>query len=548
MAIDGKSDKSGEGGGLLGWIVQLFMGGNDPEREKRRLLKQIGKDLGKLRFKFYKPKGEMALPQLAKLFFEIYKVTASASSLMQNAESSHALREITIDYFLNDSMTALRDGLSEPAIRELAKTMDPKFLASKLKDDMLTFFGSFDSNLVKRINSTYNLILRFSNFVRFDYYFTLKKFDSTLSEGDVSGSPKFEAINGEYIADDLKDFLEVALPIDKDADWDTVFEILKLYKGVEVVNRAGWGRVTQIVKNIVHAEVLTLVVQHVSEDPYYKPVLRVPGERIVESYLNRLKTQTEQIIQRIVQEKRGAKVEKLIQVIFGGPVTPRVKYYTDRANMSFSKKLGVSYQYTVPINYLKAFLLDFFKKDVRELEDLLLVRGKWTTNVLSQQMSDHYYKVLEVSDTLLAFDESLGEEGEIGQKLKRLVGRVIERDEATARPVRTMVEEINIRAQKIVAEAANSLISFGKGIKSLLEDLDRPNHELIINWKELESLSEEPLKQRMGEVYKRLYYFIQLLQMFAKSGAVDPSVAEEEAAQVEAASRAQASEIEEEDF
>jgi hypothetical protein len=111
------------------------------------------------------------------------------------------------------------------------------------------------------------------------------------------------------------------------------------------------------------------------------------------------------------------------------------------------------------------------------------------------------------------------------------------------------VEEINTRAQKIVSEAANSLISFGKGIKSLLEDLDRTNHELIINWKELGSLSDEPLKERMGEVYKKLYYFIQLLQIFAKSGAIDPAdgggADSDEAQEARAAA---VSEVEDEDF
>jgi hypothetical protein len=38
-----------------------------------------------------------------------------------------------------------------------------------------------------------------------------------------------------------------------------------------------------------------------------------------------------------------------------------------------------------------------------------------------------------------------------------------------------------------------------------------------MNWKELEGFTEEPLKDRMVAIYQRIYYFIQLLQIYMKS-------------------------------
>ena len=532
---------------IFSWIVGLFMGSADMEREKKRLLKQLGKDLNKLRFKFYRPKGEMALPPLAKFFFEIYKVTASASELLAGADQSDALKEITIDYHLTDAQKQLRESFTEASIRQKAQTLEPKFLVSSLKEDLVTFISSFDSTAVKKINGTYNNILKLFHFVRYDYYFTLKKYDSTLSEGTITGSPKFETINGEYIVDDLKDFLEVALPIDKDISWDQVFDILTTYKGVDVINRQAWPKTLQMLKNIVHAEILNLIIQHLSKDPYWKPQVQNQSAHIVEGYLNKLKQQTEAVVQKIASEKRDAKVEKIVQMVFGGTVPPRIKNYTDRASMTFSRKIGLTYTHTLPLNYLKSFMLDFFKKEIRELQDLLLVRGKWTSNVLSQQLSDHYYAILTLSDKVLAFDDGLGDEGDVGSRLKRAMGRVVERDESSAKPVRAMIQDINSQAQKLVNDSANALISFGKGLKSLTEDIERKDNELIINWKELSSISEVPLKQRMAEDYKRIYYLIQLLQMFAKGGTGDgggtSGIDEDELAAKKAAASAKAAEI-----
>jgi hypothetical protein len=510
---------------ILSWILNLFTGGSDPEREKKKLVKQLAKDLSRSRYKFYRPRGNQALPGLGKFFFEIYKITASAGSLLQNAQNSQALRELCIERFMSEEQKALAAGFDEAKIRENAKTMDPKVHAKKLKDDMVTFFSSFDSGSVKQIDDNYNRILRLIDFVNFDYFFVLKKFDASFQEGNIAASPKLETINGDYVSDDLKDFLEVLLPLDRDADWSPTFDILSGYKGVEVINRQAWSRLMNGLKNVMNQNVLQMIVQHLDQDPYWKPTVEMTRIRIVESFLDALKTKTENIVQKILSEKRNAKVEQLCIAVFGANPTPRLKFYTEKANMMFSKKLNIEYEYITPLNYLKTFLLDFFKKDVRELEDLLLVRGKWSTNVMSQQMSDAYYRVLEMSEQLILFDEGLNDEGEMGARLKRSLARVVEREPSSASNVKTMVQEINESALSIINEAAGNLISFGKNLKSLIEDLDRKDHELIINWKELESMSDIPVKARLSDAYKKIYYFIQLMQMFVKpSRAENPPV------------------------
>jgi len=262
--------------------------------------------------------------------------------------------------------------------------------------------------------------------------------------------------------------------------------------------------------------VLELIVRHVDKDPYFKPTMALPNERIVEPYLNKLKTQTEMLIQKILQEKKGQKVEKLASMVFGSAAVSRMKNYTDRANATFSKKMLSGYVHTQATNYLKAFLLDYVKKDARELRDLLIVRGKWTTNLLSQQLSDSFHTIMEISDQLIAFDDACADEGDYGIRIRKVINRT-ERDPAAMKALRDVVKEINDRASGIVNEAAHSLIAFGKNLKSLIDDYDKaPHWEILINWKEVDTASENSVKSRMVNVYKKLYYFVQLLQLFVK--------------------------------
>ncbi len=503
--------------GVLDKLLSIFMGGEDPEREKRRLLKLLGKSLAKSRQKYYRPKGQQALPALGKLFFDIYKVVGPAQTLLQHADESSGLRDIAVEGFFSDEQVKLKEQFSEEAIRELTDKLDPKEVSSRLKDAMVQFFSTFDTATVRTINGTHDRLRSFINLVRFDYYFVLKKFDATLQEGNYTAKPKFETINGDYVGEDLKDFIEIAYAIDADGEWEPVFHVLNLYRGVDMVSRPAWKKLVATIDELRKSNVLVSIIQHIDDDPFYKPTIRVTRERIVEPYLNRLKTTTEATLQKIGNERRKRKIDQMAHAVFGTQPVVRAKHYTEKANLVYSKRMLAGFIHTESINYLKAFLLDYFKKDVRELvRDILLVRGQWSTNIMSQQMSEAFHQVLTISEQLVRFDDSLAEEGELGAKLKKAVGRIVERDKASANQLRQLLQEVNEEAKKMVNESAQNLIVMAKHLKTVIDDYDRDEHEVILNWKQLEPMSEAPIKQRMVDMYKQIYYFIQLMQIYAK--------------------------------
>ncbi len=507
--------------GIIERVLALFSGRGDAEAEKRKLLKQIAKDLSKSRYRFYKPHGEEAQPALAKFFYELYKVVAPAQVFLQNAATSVQLRAIVVDSFLDKDLLELQDRLSEESIQQRAKTTPTKDLAQQLRDELVTFFAAFDGTRVRSTDSCYNAILSFVQFVNFDYFFLLKKFDSNLSERNFTYHPKFEPIRTEYVGDDLKDFLEVLLAIDLDQDWKPIFASLKVFKGVEVVAHDQWAKLVSQLKELNRSSVLELMVRHIDKNPAWQPVVRRPDERIVEPYLQKLKTQTEVSIQKILQEKRNAKIDELAVAVFGTPAVARMKNYTDKANIVFAKKMLGGYTQVQGMNYLKAFLLDCFKKDIRELVDLFLIRGQWSTNLLSQQLSEGFHELMGVSEKLLAFDDALADDGEVGARLRTLMAKA-DRDKEQIKHLRILLKGINDDAQRMINAAAQGLISIGKNLKNVLEDYQRSPHELIINWKEIEFASERPIADRVTEIYKKIYYFVQLMQFFSKTGEEAP--------------------------
>lgn len=501
--------------GFFQKILSVIFGGGDTEREKKRLLKETAKWLKKDRHKFYKPKGGQVQPALARFFYEIYKVVASAQVMLEHASESGALKAIIIESFLNEEQRQIRDQLTEEAIKARAQQVDIKQLTSELKEKMIKFFSDFDSQKVKQINETYNLLSIFLQIINFDYYFLLKKFDSNIPERNFSYSPRFESTNGEYVTDDLKDFLTLLPLVREDLRWEKLFDILKIYKGQDVVSRENWDKMLKMFKEVKKSGVLSQIVKHIDRDPFYKIVYYPPKERIVEDYLSRLKTGVELNIQKILQERRANKIEMLIKKIFGSTALSRMKYYTDRMNASFAKKKLSGYTYVAPMNYLKAFMLDYVKKDVKEITDVLLIRGDWSTTLMSQQLSEAFHSLMQLSDRIIQFDDKLADEGQLGSRVKNYIHKP-ERDTNSTVVLKKLLSEINEEALKIIQEAVRNFISLGKTLKLCIDDFSRQHHELILNWKELDMNIEGNIKERMMEIYKQIYYFIQLIQHFNK--------------------------------
>ena len=497
-------------------ILNLLLNQNDPERKKKKLLKDIGKQIKRSKYKFLKPKTEEVLPGLGSFFYEIYKTVGPSQVLLDHADSSSVLKTIIIERSLSKEQLELRDYLQEDNIKNLAGTKDPKALAKDCKDKLITLFSAFDNDTVNRINVNYSGLKAFLHFIHYDYYFLLRKFDSGLPERDFLYKPRFEAISGEYVSDDVKDWVEVAYALDKNVDWKELFDVLHIYREVGVIDQGQWRKILRQVESVKSSAIFELLIRFIDKDPYYKSEVYPPHEKIVEEYLNKIKTQTEMTIQKVLRERQNRKIDGLLKEVFGTVAISRMKNYTDKNNMTFSKKMLGGFIYVAPLNYLKAFLLDYFKKDIREVVDILLIRGKWSTNIMSQQLSEAFHAIMQTSEELLQFDDSLSDEGSLGIALRNGLKRA-DRDKASMSQLRGQLKKVNDSALNMIQGSAQNLITVGKNLKIVIEDYDRKPHELIINWKELDSSSDHEIRGKIAVVYKKIYYFIQLLQFYVKN-------------------------------
>ena len=480
--------------GLLGFFSGLFsgfLGGSDSDREKKRQLKDIRRELKK-RGRFFQIKGDLAQPGMAKWFYEIYKIAGPADALLERYGSSDLLKKVLIESFLPEDVRNIVGNLHPDRIKErVEKTKDVKVLSEQVKEELVRLYSALDAKTAKRVNKLYNDLYRLQSFARYPFHFILKKFDSMLPDRDFTYIPRFEAINGQYIKDDLMEFLDVYYALDDNAEWNILFDVLKNYRDLDIVSRAAWKKILQGRKEMLKTRTLDLVIRHLDENPSWTAMPENTNYEIVEDYFNRIRISADLTIQEILRGRRKRQIENLLMKLYGTTSVSRTQFYTERENLTYCKS------------------------KIRILVDLLLIQGKWSTKLSSQQFSEAYHQLLSLSDQLTGFDTGLSDDGPTGSKVKRLL-RQSTRDRSALVTLKKVLVEVNNEAKSIINSSAQNLIILGKSIKQLLDEYKAEGQEIIINWKEIEGWAETPIDEQMSEVYTQIYYLVQLLQLYMK--------------------------------
>lgn len=501
---------------ILEKILSLFGGGNDADSKKKRLLKDIKKNLKKSS-KFYNPKKDEVTSQLAQFFYNIYKIVNPYSELLFNVEDSKEFKNIIVESFLNEHQLKDVEHLTVDAInKRFEESKDIKKTISLIHKDIVALVASFSTDLTNRINMTYSLILVFKELACFNYYFLLKKFDSRLPSNDFVYKPSFSDIKTNYVGDDLKDFLEVIAIFEANSNWKDIFAIFTRYRSSLLIDNKGWNRIVKSINDAKRSLALLSIVKIADEDPFYKVETRFHDCSIVEDYINGIKEDAEKTLKSVMHKRKIATVNKYIETIFGDPGSvERNKYYINKTNITFEKKGIEGYLYVDPMNYLRAYYLDYFKTEAKPILELLIIQGQWAVHVTSQEFSEAFHQIQNALPKTIDLDKSLADDGPIGSKIKNML-RKSGNDMIAKNALESEVKTVNAMAKQIINNSLNPMITIGNVIKSILEEFKAGKVTIVANWKDLQGTMEHPLEEVLLSTYKKLFYLIQLIQQAMK--------------------------------
>lgn len=510
-----KNEKTSAGNFFQNLFSSLF-GSNDPNAEKKKKLKAINKRLSKSKFnKYYKHTGNEATPLLAKLFFDLYKAISPAQVMFESINNPNILKKIVISSALTEEQKQIEESISEDNIIKLSKEIPLDRLKEQVDAKISHFNDNFTADKISTVDLLYKQLIAFRDFCTYDFYFLLKKFDKGMQERNFAITPRFEKINAEYISDDLKDFISVAWTIPFNTDWTALINLLRNFKGVEPVTLNLWKKIIAKLQAIKQSEAFEMIIQLASEDPFFTPNIQLQTFNIVEPYLDSLRNDSYNIIQKLQSQELQSKTSSILEQLFGNAPVVQLKYYTESKSQALKAKSLPYFNYCNALGYLKAFLIEIVKKDLRNYYDLVIVRGKWDSPTLCSPFSNAYHSLLAVADQITKFDEEIAEDKPIGMKIKNLMTKA-DRDNGARNIITRIVGDVNETANDYILDSLRNIVTIGKSIKNLIEDEGKQKPEIVSNWRELEHYSDTPLREFSVSLYKKIYLFTTLIQANTK--------------------------------
>jgi hypothetical protein len=128
-------------------------------------------------------------------------------------------------------------------------------------------------------------------------------------------------------------------------------------------------------------------------------------------------------------------------------------------------------------------------------------------------MSEAFHQLLAMSEQIARFDADLSEDGERGRRLKTIALRT-ERDRKAVVQLRMALQQVNDDARTMIGDSVQHFVSIARVLKLAHEDIGKASPALLVNWRELKPSSGQDLRVLIAAVYKKIYNFVQLLQMY----------------------------------
>jgi hypothetical protein len=493
--------------------VFSFFSGEGISDEKQNMLKAIAKELGHSKYaKFFRVRTEEVDPSFSSFLFSVYKTIFPIKLFMKDEKKMAILRHLTVETCIEPNIQEIIKRLDSVALDEKAKTMPGEQLITAIQADINLLTTQFDQDHITAVNHRYGMASVLHQFVKFNFSGFFKKFDPHFADGAFLVEPKFPAIKTILIIDQIGDFLTATQPLKPEEDWNSLLNILKMIEGQELVNPEHFNTMVKTIREIHASKILELVVQYTLRNPVWQYKHNIFKETVGDAWLETKRAEAFGYISKINNAKKNTQISALTKEIFESADLTRLEHYNVQLSEPYRRKNTDTFLYAEGINYLKAFMEDYVEKEIKELCDILIIRGQWTNNSMSREMSEALHKLLEITRNILDLDTVMSEDGADGSRLRAAILR-IDRDPTQLRYINSILGKVNAQALEIINEAAQEMIVIGKHMKVLIEDVQKKHPELLVNWREINLVSKDPLAQRMVVNFKKINYFIQLMHL-----------------------------------
>ena len=486
-------------------LLEFFTGKNNEERLKEKQLKNIAHNLSQ-NSKFFNTRKMVIQPAFSSLVYTIFRNSQQIAKYFDLKNHRSSIKEFLIDSMLDKKAKELKEQLESDKIIDYVKTsQDPAKAIAVVQKRLKQFIAYFDNKKTAEINHTYNQICNLASLICYEWYFFIRKFDSSISESNLTYSPSFAHLEGKYVSEDLIAINDELNGINLNDDFENVYHYLEEVSHDKGICNCLKKTIDNMKKLKSHGS-LTKMICLITEDPYFKPKSFSTNEKILSDYLKKIQNLTKQTLKEVISLLNKDKVNDLVSQIFNTSIISRMKNYSSKmSDFLTNKGVPSTLDYIDPLNYIYAFLVDICQSEIKDRIDVLVIKGEWKTSETSREFVAVLDEINKMIRKVMDFDIRCGEEGVYGKDLRR--HSVVVKDSATKASIRRTVDEINGEALELINETIVLCVEIGKALKALIEDYNLSVPILIVNFKKIKWTFNDDFNTDMGRTGKQCYCY-----------------------------------------
>ncbi|UER67532.1 hypothetical protein LKV13_01760 [Borrelia sp. BU AG58] len=477
--------------GLFDFLFSIFNKELTPEQVRHKRIRELKNNLDKVS-NFFNASKIQALPQFAKFIYNLYRTFAPLKLFVQRYRNSNKIIHFVVENYLNENQKKALDYVYSFSAGDM-----PSFTSDvpkNLNNNLNFLFKNVTQEQIRLIDETCEALYVFFDLVLYPYHSIIKNFDNLFPEDDFVYKPRFNAVGCGSILDEIKDFLENIYSVVDSSVWKNLYDILSdVYgdKGNFPLKPNVWLKIISSIIEINKNKEILYLVRYVSGDPDYFPISnRKKPKPMAKAFFNDLAKHVANEIEKIKVLQKNSKSRVLAEKLFPAGTILHLDNYNERMNVKITSKIPSTpgYVYYELLGYLKTYVINFVKKELNDIVNVLIIKGQWKDIEISRHMSNDMHSLINTYSSLIDFDNNLGEQGSYGNRIKALLHRASVGDKSSEKLLVSIVADINKKALVLLNDYYSIIYSMEQRLRDCLEDYVKTSseRELIYNWKELD--------------------------------------------------------------
>lgn len=514
---------------ITDFFENIFMS-SSPEVKKKQALRRIEQTLKESNPPIYR--GGMiqvsfaeALRSMfdnAKVIGDILSSTICSEDLERNDHFAEQLiftgfDEEEQEILANFSYDSLKEGAKEAASLTRYFEGEHRKLEKIIKE--------LNSPDFIKIDSILDQLKQLNDICRYGYVTALKLFDVEYNSSP-SYAPKFGSIPPDLMERSLLDMYYVCADMDISKSLAQAILALDMleHNGEMTLERqekilGSLKRMQSLIHHVFNNQNVANLIRIAKKSPDYEPQKAIYKGAARQQFAKFLETKFSVDESRLRSEIQDETILSQVKDLFGDRTLEAVTGYNEELNKQLKMSTDVSFQWVLPYQVLKTFVISFYEEHAKPLLNDIVIEGFFNNPSQKTEFSVVVYACNESIEHLKDFESKFKRSGKLDEAIIVSLIRDSHKNKDFVYKLKDLVDNANKEAHKIMQTEANNFNTLRNLISDLLVDAKKPNSDNITNLKVLLMSSRNRDNFEMLELQFPLWkIFIDIMKNYVSIG------------------------------